>query len=274
MVCSVHLTNTTLYHKLFTIVYNAPVLKKAIDIIRFIVKSNGNPVGVSEISKGLSISKSTVFGILKALEEEGFILKEESTKRYIIGNALLELSKNIFKSGELTAIARPFLEKLVSFVNETVFLCIKEGNIVRVLDVIEGKKAFKISTPIGAKFPITASVMCKAFLSPMDNETIRGFLKEHGLPGYTENSITDQEHFIKEIEKTRITGCSIDLEEYLKGIRAVATLVWLKDVPAAAICVVGFSRSMKDENLPNIAKYLKETAIQISARLSRFEGIL
>jgi len=250
--------------------YNAPVLKKAIDIIKFIVM-DGNPVGVTEISQRLSISKSTVFGILKALEEEGFILKDKSTKKYVIGNNLFELSKNIFKGGELTTIAKPFLEKLTGFVDETVFLCVREENVVKVLDAIETKKTFKISSPIGAKFPITASVMCKVFLSPLDNERIKSFLKERGLPKYTENSITDIDQFIQEIEKTRTAGYSLDLEEYLKGIRAVATLIYTNGTPVGAICVVGFSRSMRDEKLPGIIQHLRNTASQISERLSQFK---
>jgi len=249
--------------------YNAPVLKKAVEVLKFIVK-NGNPLGVTEISKQLSISKSTVFGILKAFEEEKFIVKDKATKKYVIGQELLELSKNVFKGGEFTTIARPFLEKLIGLVDETVFLCVREDNVIKVLDAIETKKTFKISSPVGATFPITASVLCKAFLSPMDNEKIKSFLKERGLPKYTENSITDIDLFLKEVEKTRTLGYSLDLEEYLTGIRAVATLIYTDGAPAGAVCAVGFSRSLSDDKLPHVIKHLKNTAQQISERLSQF----
>jgi IclR family KDG regulon transcriptional repressor len=249
--------------------YNAPVLKKAVEVLKFIVK-NGNPLGVTEISKQLSISKSTVFGILKAFEEEKFIVKDKATKKYVIGQELFELSKNVFKGGEFTTIARPFLEKLVGLVDETVLLCAREDNVVKVLDAIETKKTFKISCPVGASFPITASVLCKAFLSPMNNEKIKNFLKERGLPKYTEKSITDIDLFLEEVEKTRTLGYSLDLEEYLTGIRAVATLVYTDDTPAGAVCAVGFSRSMSDDKLPYVIRHLKNAAQQISERLSQF----
>jgi len=249
--------------------YNAPILKKAIEVLKFIV-NEGSPLGVTEISKRLSISKSTAFGILKAFEEEKFIIKDKATKKYVIGQALFLLSKNVFKGGELTTIARPFLEKLIGLVDETVFLCVREDNVVKVIDAIETKKTFKISSPVGATFPITASVLCKAFLSPLGDEKIKSFLKERGLPKYTENSITDIELFLKEIEKTRNYGYSLDLEEYLTGIRAVATLIYKDNEPAGAICAVGFSRSLNDDKLPDVIKHLKNTAQQISERLSQF----
>ncbi len=249
--------------------YNAPVLKKAVDVLKFIV-NEGNPLGVTEISKKLSISKSTVFGILKAFEEEKFIVKDKVSKKYVIGQELFELSKNVFKGGEFTTIARPFLEKLVGLVDETVFLSVREDNVIKVLDAMESKKSFKISSPVGATFPITASVLCKAFLSPMNNDKIRDFLKERGLPRYTENSITDIDLFLKEIEKTRSLGYSLDLEEYLTGIRAVATLICTDNAPVGALCAVGFSRSLSDEKLPYVINHLKNAAMQISERLSQF----
>jgi DNA-binding IclR family transcriptional regulator len=253
--------------------YNAPILKKSLEVLKFIVDS-GTPLGVTEISNNLSVSKSTIYGILNALKDEKFVAKDNKTKKYIIGTELYELSKKVFKGGEIVMVARPFLEKLVSLVDETAFLCIREDTAARVLDAIEAKKALKITSPIGIRFPITASVLCKALLSPMDNESIRMFLKEKGLPHYTENSITDIDEFLKEIDKMRETGYSLDLEEYLKGIRAVATLIYSNNVPVGAISVIGFSTSMYNEKLPSIIQHLKNTAQQISERLSQLKILL
>ncbi|MCX8111332.1 MAG: IclR family transcriptional regulator [Syntrophorhabdaceae bacterium] len=247
--------------------YNAPIIKKAFEIIKLMVEDY-NLLGVTDISKRLSISKSTVFGILKALEDENLIIKDNSNKKYLIGPGLFELSKKVFKGGELSNIARPFLERLVDYVDETVFLCIREEDNIETLDVIEARKAVKISSPVGTKMPITASVLCKIFLSPMKNDDIRDFLSRKGLPKYTENSITDIDKFLEEIEKTRKLGYSLDLEEYLRGVRALATLLYYSDgTPAGAICIVGFSRSIKDEKLPMMIQHLKNTAKLINQRL-------
>jgi DNA-binding IclR family transcriptional regulator len=253
--------------------YNAPILKKSLEVLKYIVNT-GSPLGVTEISNNLSVSKSTIYGILNALKDEKFVAKDNKTKKYIIGPELYELAKKVFKGGEIVMVARPFLEKLVSLVDETAFLCIREDTAARVLDAIEAKKALKITSPIGIRFPITASVLCKAFLSPMDNESIKIFLKEKGLPRYTENSITDIDEFLKEIDKTRETGYSLDLEEYLKGIRAAATLIYSNGTPVGAICVIGFSTSIYNERLPSIIQHLKNTAQQISERLSQLKVLL
>lgn len=248
--------------------YNAPIIKKALDVIKLIIREN-KPLGVTDISKSLSLSKSTVFGILKSLQESGFVTKNRATKKYSTGQELLELAKAVLRGGELATIARPFLEKLAETADETVFLCIREDHIVKVLDSVEAKKVLKISSPAGTKLPITASVFCKVFLSPLENDEIRSFLKERGLPKYTENSITSVERFIEEVEKTRQTGYGLDLEEYLKGVRAIAALVYSQDVPVGAICILGFTSSMTDGKLHGMAMNLLEAAHKISQNLSQ-----
>jgi DNA-binding IclR family transcriptional regulator len=249
--------------------YNAPALKKALEIIKLIVREK-KPLGVTEISRALAISKSTTFGILKSLEEEGFVLKIDSTKKYMTGKELFELSKSVLRATDLTSIARPFLEKLVELVDESVFLGTRENDLVEVLDVVTPEKELKISSPVGARFAITAGVIGKIFLSPLENEEIRDFLAKHELPRYTENSITDLAHFLEEIEKTRVRGYAVDFEEYLKGMRAVGTLIYSGLFPVGAIWVVGFTSSLNDEKLPHVITHLKHTAEEISSRLSPF----
>ena len=248
--------------------YSAPIIKKAFEVLKLIVGSNKS-LGVTEIAKTLSLSKSTVFGILRALQDTGFIAKSKTTKKYAIGQELFKLSKIVLQGNVLTTIARPFLEKLVELVDETVFLCTREENIVRVLDTIETSKKLKISSPIGTKFPITSAVFCKVFLSSMNDGEIKGFLKERGLPKYTEYSITDIDQFIEEIAKVRQRGYSLDLEEYHMGVRGIAALINAKSYPVTSVSILGFTGSMTEDKLNDMAKHLMNTAREISDRLSQ-----
>jgi DNA-binding IclR family transcriptional regulator len=248
--------------------YNAPVIKKTFEVLRLIAGSNKS-LGVTEIAKTLSLSKSTVFGILKALQDSGFIAKSKTSKKYAIGQELFKLSKVVLQGDVLTMIARPFLEKLVELVDETVFLCAREENSVKVLDTIETSKKLKISSPIGTKFPITAAAFCKVFLSSMDDNEIKVYLKECGLPKYTENSISDIDKYLEEIAKVRQRGYSLDFEEYHMGVRGIAALICAKGYPVTSVSILGFTGSMTEDKLNDMAKHLTDTAREISDRLSQ-----
>jgi DNA-binding IclR family transcriptional regulator len=95
-------------------------------------------------------------------------------------------------------------------------------------------------------------------------------LQHKGLNQYTENSIVDPDRYLEELERTRAQGYAIDREEYLKGVTAVAVLIYSGHFPIAAVWVVGFTTSMGDKKLPDIISHLKSTAEQISTRLSPF----
>ncbi|MCX5811194.1 MAG: IclR family transcriptional regulator [Proteobacteria bacterium] len=247
--------------------YSAPIIKKAIDIIVLIGKEN-RPLGVSEISKTLIYSKSTTYGVLKALSEVGFLYKDSETKKYSIGKKLLRLSKIIYKNQDILFIIRPFLENLAELIDETVFFGVNENDALKILSVVEAKKSLKLSAPVGTKMPLTAGAAGKVFFSALKNDEIISILNEKGLPKYTENTITDLDDFIREIEKTRELGYGVDLEEYLKGVRAVASLIYQDNHPLGAIWVVGFSNSIIDEKLQFIIKQLKITAERINKRIS------
>ncbi len=249
--------------------YNAPILKKAVEVIKVIVKED-RPMGTTDIARSLSLSKSTTFGILKSLEEEGILVKDPLTKKFSTGNTLFELAKKIVRSTDVAVAARPYLARLMEAVDETVFLAIREEDTVRVVDVLETRKDFKISSQIGTRIDITAGVVGKIFLSSMDNKEAVELLSKKGLRRHTENSIVDLDRYLEEIEKTRSQGYAVDLEEYLKGMTAVAALIYSGHFPIAAVWVVGFTTSMSEDKLPHVISSLKTTAEQISTRLSPF----
>jgi DNA-binding IclR family transcriptional regulator len=249
--------------------YNAPILKKAVEVIKLIVREN-KPLGVTDIARSLSISKSTTFGILKSLEEEGFLVKDSFSKKYTTGNTLFELSKKILSTTDVVVTARPLLERLMDLVDETIFLGIREEEAVKVLDVLQPQKEFKISAVVGTRFSIMGGAIGKLYLSTMEDKEIMEMVSQKGLRRYTENSIVDVDQFLAEMKRIRSQGYAVDLEEYLRGMRAIGSLIYSGHYPVAGIMAVGFTNSMTDEKLPRMIQDLKATAEQISMRLSPF----
>ena len=75
--------------------YQAPIVTKAFRILAAIAdKTDG--MGISEISRDLDISKSTVHGITSALEGQGALIKDPVSKRFSIGYTLIELGKKAY----------------------------------------------------------------------------------------------------------------------------------------------------------------------------------
>ena len=248
--------------------YSAPIIRKGIEILRLIARTD-EPLGVSEIARRLTIVKSTALGILKALEEEGFVVQDSTTKKFLAGSALYQFSREALRSMELPVVARPFLQRLVENVGETVILAVRDDDdTLRVLDVAEPKKELKITVPVGTRFPFYTGGLMKVFFSQMKNEEIRRFVEENPLPEYTEHSITRVEDLLEHVEKARRLGYATDLEEYRMGIRAIAAPLFRGTTACAAISIFGLASSIDEGRLPNLIEKMKHTAQLISAKLT------
>jgi IclR family KDG regulon transcriptional repressor len=248
--------------------YQAPSVKKAFQILTLISDAERG-LGISELAKCLGISKGTVHGITSALEEIGALIRNPFTRKYNLGYALIELGKKGLSRIPLREVARRHMEELVEDTDETVFLGILKDDEIFILDVAESTKELKITSPSGTKIPLTAGATGKVFLAYMEERKALRYLTSIGLARYTENSITDLDQYLQQIEEVREKGFATDREEYLQGVKAVAALIRTEGPVLAAVWVVGFSSSMPEDRMGYIVERTRKAADAISQDLRR-----
>lgn len=246
--------------------YQAPSVKKAFQILRLISESDQR-VGISKIAKRLGISKSTVHGLMAALEEVGVIIRNPVTKRYSLGYTLVELGKKGLSRIPLRELARRHMEELADETGETVFLGILRDDYIFILDVVESNRELKITSPSGTKMSLSAGAIGKLFLAFMEENRALRYLKTKELTRYTVNTITDLEKYLTEIEQVREKGYAVDREEYLQEVRAVAAIIKPQGTFLAAVWVVGFSSSLTDDKMEHTIERTLKAADAISRDL-------
>lgn len=247
--------------------YQAPIVKKAFIILKAISQSSQG-LRISEISSMLNISKSTVHGITAALENQGAINRDSVSKRYTIGITLMELGKAAYEKIDFKKAARPIMEELMEQCQESVFLGIRNGDRVTVIDIVESRKDFKITSPIGTAIPLLAGATGKLFLSMMETKDLQKYLDSNHLVRFTPNTITEPKQYATELEKVREAGFSTDDEEYISGVRAVAAPIKQYGGYIPAIWVVGFKASMTQKKIPSIIEQTIDAADRINKKLS------
>ncbi|MBN1276497.1 MAG: IclR family transcriptional regulator [Deltaproteobacteria bacterium] len=248
--------------------YEAPSVKKAFQILRLISDTNDG-LGVSDLSRGLKISKSTVHGITSALEEIGVIIRDDVTKRYKLGFSLFDLSRKAYSQIDLRDLARPVMEDLMMSSEQSVCLGVLNSEHVTILDIVESRQDLKITSPIGTKIPILAGATGKVFMAWMADEHAMKVIWGKGLTMYTENSITNPADYLQEIKTVREKGYATDDEEYILGVRAVAAPILGHKNLLSAIWVVGFKASLNDEKMNAVIKETKSAAEAISLKIKQ-----
>ncbi len=246
--------------------YGAPSVKKAFAILSAI-SSSKEGLGVSELAKKLKMAKSTVHGMTSALEELGVVMRNPRTKKYKLGFTLLEISRSAYSQIDLKTAARPVTEDLMEKTRTSVFLGILNWDHVTILDIVEARQDLNITAPVGSTIPLFAGAVGKVFLASMEEEQATKIIRSKGLPRFTNNSIVDEELYCKELEHVREKGYAVDDEEYILGVRAVASPLMGLGQLRSAIWAVGFKASLDDIQLKTIAGETYQAAKTISRRI-------
>ncbi|MGD8761445.1 MAG: IclR family transcriptional regulator [Desulfobacteraceae bacterium] len=246
--------------------YSAPSVKKAFAILSAI-SSSKEGLGVSELAKSLKMAKSTVHGMTSALEELGAVMRDPLTKKYKLGFTLLEIGRSAYSQIDLKTSARPVIEELMEKTQASVFLGILNWDHVTVLDIVESRQDLKITAPVGTTMPLFAGAVGKVFLASMEGDQAAKIVKSKGLPQFTKNSIVDSELYHQELKRVRQKGYAVDDEEYILGVRAVASPIKGLGQLKSAIWVVGFKASLDEKRMQTLIKETQKAAKTISRRI-------
>ena len=246
--------------------YGAPSVKKAFAILSAI-SSSKDGMGVSDLAKKLKMAKSTVHGMTSALEELGAVMRYPLTKKYKLGFALLEIGRSAYSQIDLQTSARPVTEELMEKTQTSVFLGILNWDQVTILDIVEARGDLNITAPVGSTIPLFAGAAGKVFLASMPDEQAEKIVQSKGLPQFTDNSIVDPQKYFNELRQVKEKGFAIDDEEYIMGVRAVASpLIGLGQL-RSAIWAVGFKASLDEKKMQVLTGETHKAAMAISRRI-------
>jgi len=251
--------------------YSAPIVTKAMRVMKMIATAPKNH-GISEIAATLSLAKSTTHGILAALEESGWVLRDPVTRKYTCGHTVKLIGAVANVRIPLVDLARPHLEKLAVALDEDVFLGILTGNYILILDQVESSKELKVTARPGTRMPMFAGAVGKMFLAHQDRETVKAILRTQPLPKFTSRSVTDPARYLKDLDHVRDSGVAMDQEEYMPNMRAVAVPIFYgkknRRRMVAGFWIVGLDWHVNPSKMERAARLAVKTGEIVSQAIS------
>jgi DNA-binding IclR family transcriptional regulator len=225
-------------------------------------------LGVTELSRRLQFSKSTVYRLLASLHREGVVDQDPETEKYRLGIELVRLAGLVLKQVDVRQVARPHLRSLAEASEETVNLSVLTGG-GKVIN-IDGISSPRIVRNVGwlgrEMFPHCTS-SGKALLAYLPPQRLEHIL-DKGLPRFTERTIADPIRLQEELKRVRQQGYAVAQEELEVGLSAVAAPIWNHEVEVvAAISVSGPLFRLSSEKMPELAELTKRAANEISHQL-------
>ncbi len=179
---------------------------------------------LAELCATIGLTKTTTHRLLSALLSEGLVARKSSRNTYQLGPALIALGSQALLTSDLRSEARPTLEALAAETGETITLEVLAADQMLVLDGVAGRHLISAHLDIGTRWPVHATSTGKCLMAHM-SETLRDPLLRPPLKRFTENTVTDPDQLLAELEKIRGVGFSAAYEELEYGYVAIAAEV-------------------------------------------------
>jgi DNA-binding IclR family transcriptional regulator len=249
-------------------VNNAPsTVKKALEILEAFVEA-GPSLGVTEISRRLKSHKSTVYRILQALFQKGYIQQDAITGKYSLGFKILQIGAVILGQAPLREMGKASLEALALETSQTVRLALLERDEVVYVEHVDGKDPIRLHLQVGSRGPVYCTAAGKSILAFLPEKETEMILSHCQFKRLTPKTIADRTQFVSELEGVRKNGFSISNEEFREGIRAVGSPIFnMESRVIGAIVIVAPTFRLRRKDFPLLGQRVKRAALEISQKM-------
>lgn len=200
---------------------------------------------VTEVSNHLGSSKGSVFKHLKTLQESGFVVREGNS--YRLGLRFLDIGGQLRYGHPGSQTIKDKMQELAEETNETSIYTVLDDTRTTTLFRETGSRGVSTRTRIGKRLYPHETAAGKTILSQLSEEEVDYIIDEVGLPAITENTITDRDEFLDELEAVREQGYAFNLGESVEGLVAMAVPLVPNDEVLGACSVTGPYHRMKGD---------------------------
>ena len=237
---------------------------RAIRLLR-ILSEAPNGATLKQLSAEASLAPSTAHRLLTTLQGERFVRFDAATNIWQVGVGAFGVGTAFMRTRNLSAVARPHMERISAQTGETVSLYVAAEDRAVCMAQVAGHEKRDAIAEIGDRLPLHTSAAGKAILSRLPDEVVTQVIRERGLERRTENSHAQESRLHTALTRARELGYAGDLEENTNGITCVgAALLDETGYPSAALSISGSSDRMSTERLVELGTLVREAADAIT----------
>jgi DNA-binding IclR family transcriptional regulator len=247
----------------------APIqsIERAAAILRLLSGRNRR-LGVVQLAGELELPKATVHGILRTLNQVGFVEQDPESGKYQLGAALLHMGSSYLDGNELRTRALNWSDSLAARSGESVRIgTLHHGRVLVVHHVFRPDDS-RQALEVGALLPAHASAMGKVLLAA--NRWAAAELVAAGLSRFTPATITGGDELTAALDSADERGWADDAEELVTGeVSVAAPISDRRGVTVGAIGISGPVERLTEDGVPrnDLVSFVRETARSVSRDL-------
>lgn len=238
--------------------------RRSLDVVEVLRDLEG--ARLTTIAEAVDLPNSTVHSHLTTLMERGYVVKDGDI--YRLGLQFLELGEFTRSLRKVYRVTEPELRELADETGEVASLMVEEGGLGIVLDSARGDEAVPADIDPGTRVHLHTSALGKAILAHLPEDEVDDVIDHHGLPAYTDETITEREAIFEDLRETRERNVAYDTEERVSRSKSVATSI--KSESGQIVGSVGISGPvgrLRDDRLADIEDRLHDVTNIVELKL-------
>lgn len=182
-------------------------------------------LSLAEICSRMNLNKSTVYGIIKTLEQEKYLVQDANTRKYRLG--IKFVTKGLYATAALNVISvvSPYLIQLNTKYHESTNFFLYENNALHCVYALGSNSFSTMKTEVGIELPPLSSASGKAILATLSPDELNAVIEANEFIQYTPYSVKDKESLLIQLQEIRTCGYAIEKEEIDLGVESIAVVV-------------------------------------------------
>ncbi|MEU4311283.1 IclR family transcriptional regulator [Nocardia sp. NPDC024068] len=194
-------------------------LVRGLRILR-LFEDGADGITQAAMSARLGVPLPTIGRLCRALCDEGFLEREESGRRLLLGPTLRQLSKVLVPvSGDTE---RRWMQILRDEFEEDINMAVLDGADVLYVESLPGGRSLNVSTPVGTRAHAHTVAAGKALLAELGLSELQAVMGPGPYERRTAASVGTWPELLEHLTTVRADGLARTWEEYDEGVSSVA----------------------------------------------------
>ncbi len=247
---------------------HVPAVDSACRILHFLVRNNPRGISLSELSRELGVSKSTIHGLLATLHAHGFVQRDPDSRLYRLGSALVTLGSVAATQLRAAALVSDRLSALAAEHGLTFAVAQVTGySEAQVIDRAYPASDVHVGLTLGSRYGVFDGAIGKCLLATVDADVAARLIRQARIPKHTDRTIADPEALIAEVARVRARGWGASEGEFKENHAVAAPLLVTPGDVQLIVFAVGFASQLSAKRIRSIGKLLVETNTAVATAL-------
>jgi len=248
-----------------------PALDRGIDILELLAKEKKG-LSFAEIVEKLNLPTASLSRILLTLQKRKLIEKDRNLGLYRLGINLFIIGSSLLDRMDLRDCAHDQMQVLLGKTNETIELCIPDGDAILWIDKLDSIEPIGIKARVGYRSKnLHCNALGKAMLAYGGNELLEEMVKGKRLIKKTKNTIVNLNRLKQVLKEIMDVGYAYDCGEVRDNITRFASPIFDhngKNVGIIGIAGPSFRLPMKKK------RYFGEIVSNVAKNISKNMGFI